>query len=101
MRVTAYHKIDSTSDHQAKVLEEMRVLGSPTIRAIETAHGLIALEGGHRLAAAEELGLTPEIEIIEGEIPADILAELDGGTSEEILEAIASHPFDLGETYDF
>ncbi|HQU16636.1 MAG TPA: hypothetical protein PLO69_11115 [Gammaproteobacteria bacterium] len=48
-------------DHLAHVTEQMRALGSPTIRAIrDEAQGVIvALEGSHRLAAAKALGLTP------------------------------------------
>ena len=47
------------------VIAEMRVLGSPTICAINCGDHLMALEGSHRLAAAAALELTPIFEIIE------------------------------------
>jgi hypothetical protein len=53
--------------HLANVTEEMRELGAPTIKAIwNEMNGIwFALEGCHRLRAAEALELTPEIEEVE------------------------------------
>lgn len=55
--------------HLAKVTEEMRELGAPTIKVLwSECHGIwFALEGCHRLRAAEALELTPELEVIEPE----------------------------------
>jgi hypothetical protein len=47
--------------HLALVTEEMRVLGPPRIRAYWTGDYWLALEGSHRLAAAKNLSLTPQI----------------------------------------
>jgi hypothetical protein len=70
MRITALHKTDA--EHLDRVAAEMKELGAPTIRAIETAYGLVAFEGVHRLAAAALLKITPEIIVIEdGETVAD------------------------------
>jgi hypothetical protein len=48
-------------DHLAMVMEEMKILGAPKIRAIadDRAGVIVALEGSHRLAAAQALGLSP------------------------------------------
>lgn len=55
--------------HLDQVVEEMKTMGAPTIKAVwmECWNQWVALEGCHRLRAAEFLGLTPEIE----EIPYD------------------------------
>jgi len=54
------------------VTAEMRVLGAPTIRAIDCGDHLMALEGSHRLAAAAALGLTPTFAVIEQDEEIDI-----------------------------
>jgi hypothetical protein len=55
-------------EHLAEVKAEMVTLGAPTIRAIwlEMHGAWMALEGCHRIRAAKALGLTPEIEEING-----------------------------------
>lgn len=57
MIVQAINKCDPA--HLLEVIEEMNVLGAPTIRVFNTGDSYIALEGSHRLAAAEALELTP------------------------------------------
>lgn len=47
--------------HLEKVIGEMKTLGAPEIRAYWDGEKYIALEGSHRLAAAEALGMTPTI----------------------------------------
>jgi len=80
MYITAINPTDA--DHLAEVIEEMRVLGAPVIRAVETCYGLVAIEGSHRLAAAAELGLSPEIividedDIVDGTTLNDIAGDL-------------------------
>ena len=50
------------ADHLSEVVEEMKTLGAPTIRAAWNPSGCwAALEGCHRLRAAEILGLVPTI----------------------------------------
>lgn len=56
------------ADHLKAVIDEMRVLGAPTIKAVNTTGmwgAWVALEGCHRIRAAAALGLTPVIEEIE------------------------------------
>lgn len=67
MMIIAINDIDAT--HAEEVIESMRTLGAPVIRAVraECYGGWVAIEGSHRLYAAQQLGLTPEIE----EIPYD------------------------------
>lgn len=102
IRINAYHEIDTDTDHYRKVLEDMRRLGAPTIRAVFIfGIGLVALEGCHRLAAAEELGLVPEIEILEDELPEDLSHDLDGMTLEEVSTRISDYPYDVGAFYRF
>jgi len=54
-------------DHLAAVIEEMKILGAPTIKAVwmECYGHYAALEGCHRIRAAKALGLVPEIEDVE------------------------------------
>ena len=62
MEITLYHK-HYDQNHLDKVTAEMQELGAPAIRAIwsEVYGTWMAVEGCHRLRAAETLGLTPEI----------------------------------------
>ena len=53
--------------HLAEVKATMQQLGAPVIKAVwmECYNHWAALEGAHRIRAAAEMGLTPEIEEIE------------------------------------
>lgn len=53
--------------HLGEVVKEMEFQGQPTIRAVEYKGELFAVEGSHRLAAANHLGVVPKI-VIEEEI---------------------------------
>ncbi len=57
--IIAINKTDA--DHLTCVTAEMRTLGAPTIRCIrDDVQGVVlALEGSHRLAAAEALDIVP------------------------------------------
>jgi hypothetical protein len=46
----------------AAVVDEMVRLGPPTIRAVRDGDVYFAIEGSHRIAAADRLGMTPIIE---------------------------------------
>lgn len=65
MRIIAINKPDT--DHLSKVINTMREMGTATIKAVwmEVWGAWVALEGSHRLAAAAELGLTPEIDEVD------------------------------------
>lgn len=60
------------ADHLAGVIAQMRVLGAPTIHVVDCGDYYQALEGSHRLAAAAELGLVPNLTIIEQDQVIDI-----------------------------
>jgi hypothetical protein len=60
--IFACNKTDT--DRLAGVVDAMRKLGAPRIRAIRCAGLLFAVEGSHRLAAASKLGLSPQIEVV-------------------------------------
>lgn len=62
--VTVYtvHQIDP--EHLARVRDEMRKLGAPTIRVVDCVDYWQALEGTHRLHAAAELGLRPNFIVL-------------------------------------
>ena len=66
MKITLVHD-HFEQDHLDHVIEEMKTLGAPTVKAVwlDYMGSWAALEGCHRLRAAEALGLTPEIEPIE------------------------------------
>jgi hypothetical protein len=85
-------------DHLEKVIEEMKVLGTPSIKAVwSEAYGFYcAIEGCHRIRAAKALGLVPEIvevdesdDIAPGTDPTDgitISRIVDRAYSKEIVE---------------
>ena len=52
--------------HLDVVAKQMESMGAPTIKAVHIDGDLyVALEGCHRLRAAEALGLEPEVDVIE------------------------------------
>lgn len=54
------------TEHLSAVMSEMRVMGAPTIKAVDIGENVYAaLEGCHRIRAAIELGLQPIIEEVE------------------------------------
>jgi hypothetical protein len=55
--VTMYAPHEPDPAHLADVVESMRALGSPEIRALWIGDAWVALEGSHRVAAAAELGV--------------------------------------------
>jgi hypothetical protein len=63
--IVLYHD-HYNQEHLQQVKSEMLTLGAPTIKCFyDEANGIwFAVEGCHRLRAAYELGLTPEIEDI-------------------------------------
>jgi hypothetical protein len=64
---------ETDADHLAHVIEQMRVLGAPTIRcARDEARGvLLALEGSHRIAAAIKLGIAPHLVALDDDTMLD------------------------------
>jgi hypothetical protein len=92
--------------HLAEVKAQMAVMGSPTIRAIDAGDHLIAIEGSHRLAAAEQMGVTVKIEIIDedGMIDLDTLDWDDNGwfddrviPARDFIERFTASPFPAGQ----
>lgn len=69
MKITLLH--DSfDSDHLDLVIEEMKVSGRPTIKVYEIEEGWYqAIEGCHRLRAAEILNIKPKLEVLEQDQP--------------------------------
>jgi hypothetical protein len=59
LRIWAKHEPEPS--HLRDVVEDMKELGRPTIRCVELRGELYAIEGSHRLKAAFELGLVPNI----------------------------------------
>lgn len=97
---------DIDADKLEAVKAEMEKLGAPTIRAIDAGDHLIAVEGSHRLRAAEELGMAVNIEIVDedGEIDLDTLDWDDNGwfdervvSGREFIEGFTRHPFPMGQ----
>lgn len=56
------HAIDKIK--LAGVVAEMQQLGSPSIRVVDCGDYLMALEGVHRIAAAAQLGIALDLEIL-------------------------------------
>lgn len=56
-------------DHLDVVINQMREMGSPTLRAVHCGSYIQLLEGCHRVRAAEALGLPINIILYSGEDP--------------------------------
>lgn len=84
MKIALVHN-DYSERHLAEVIEEMKTLGSPTIKAVwmECYGHWAALEGCHRIRAAKALGLVPEIEEVEY---SDEPCAVDGMTVAEVAD---------------
>lgn len=67
MNIIAPHKIMKNSAKYAEIKAYMEEAGAPTLKAVwmDCFGAWVALEGSHRLNAAAELGLVPEIEEID------------------------------------
>jgi hypothetical protein len=77
MRIALVHS-HYDKDHLKDVKTQMLVLGAPVIHAVwmECYGHWVALEGCHRLRAAAELGLAPEI--IEVDYSDDLCSTIPG-----------------------
>lgn len=73
MLVSAINKTDA--EHLAAVIEDMKIMGAPTIRVYNNGGEIVALEGSHRLAAAKALGLIPVI--VEMDENDEMVSDLD------------------------
>lgn len=100
--VWALHKFDEA--RLAEVMAEMERLGAPTIRAVDVAGYLMAIEGTHRLEAARRLGLTPVVEVVAGADAdnAEVITGLDIDDRAEwtVGELRDLWPAQQGECYD-
>ena len=93
-------------DHLAAVKKQMTVMGAPTVRAIDGGDHLIAIEGSHRIRAAQELGLPVNFEIITDDASVD-LDSLDWDdnnwfdervvSGREFIEGFTRSPFPAGQ----
>jgi hypothetical protein len=75
-------------NHLAKVKAEMQELGAPTIRAIYDGEIYWAIEGSHRLVAAHELGIEPQIIDIEYS-DEEIVIQWDGQETTLVISELA------------
>jgi hypothetical protein len=65
-----HHHFDT--GHLEEVKAEMVALGSPTIRAIEVAGDIYAVEGCHRLRAAQDLGIPVTLKMLDWDGAVDL-----------------------------
>ena len=81
-RIIAPHAIDTNTDHYRAVLAEMQIREECTIRAMwsEGFGVYFAIEGSHRLAAAQELGISVEIHDIGCDECDTWVTDLEGET---------------------
>jgi hypothetical protein len=70
MMIYAIHAPEA--DKLQAVKTEMRALGAPALRVVDCGDYYMALEGSHRLAAAHDLGISPELVIYEQDEDLDI-----------------------------
>jgi hypothetical protein len=68
--VYAIHAPDQRKLEMVKA--EMQTLGVPTIRVIDCGDYYMAIEGSHRLAAAADLGITPNLIVLEQDSEIDL-----------------------------
>lgn len=69
MRIIVINQANES--HLNAVVDKMITLGAPTIKCVHVEGDLYyALEGSHRLFAAQRLGLQPELDIVE--LPPDL-----------------------------
>lgn len=85
MNIILVNEIDAA--HLAEVKAAMAALGAPTIRAIDGGDQLIAIEGSHRLRAAEELGIAVNVILVgdDDTVDLDTLDWDDNGWFDERL----------------
>ena len=87
--VTAHNHFDAK--HLAAVVEDMRVLGTPTIKCFDLGFdGLLqAVEGTHRIRACEILGVTPNLVFLDPETTIeDAGIDFDNGNPEAKISEI-------------
>ena len=86
MKVALLHDHYDTTKLDA-VIADMKVMGIPTIKAVwsEAYDMWVALEGCHRLRAAQSLGITPDIEEVEY---SDEVITMDSGDDYTISEIV-------------
>ena len=89
MEIALYHK-HYTEQHLAEVKTEMTKRGAPVIRAIwSECYGMwLAIEGCHRIRAAQELGLKPVIKDISKQKSAAV--QIDGEMVKIEMDALSS-----------
>lgn len=77
MQIIAPNPVDQ--EHLEQVIADMQAMGAPVIRAvwIELYGMWAAIEGSHRLAAAQELGLAPEIIPVPTDTDDDLDVRID------------------------
>lgn len=68
--VYAIHGTDAA--HLEQVKAEMETLGAPVIRVVDCGDYYMALEGSHRLAAAHQLGISPELVVYDQDDEIDL-----------------------------
>ena len=79
MKVALYHS-HYEEDHLEAVANEMKTLGAPEIKCIwSECYGIwLAVEGCHRLRAAQQLGIAPVIVEINLEDEPTTTIQIDG-----------------------
>ena len=100
MEILIANKTDES--HLEKVMTAMQTLGAPTVKAAwDECYGMwVALEGSHRIVAAQRLGLMPIIDEIPAEDEEDRELEIAslgldndfGGTLGEFIDRAYQNP---------
>jgi len=82
------HTVDP--DKIAEVKDEMRERGAPTIRVVDCGDHYMAIEGCHRLVAAAELGVAPNLVVL----PQDAMVD---GASLDMDAFLHTESYTAGE----
>ncbi len=90
MTVYGIHGIDNAK--LAKVIDDMKSIGAPTLRVVDCGDYYQAIEGNHRLAAAIALDITPDFIVLDQNDIVDAesidLEDLQGNDTVEAWEIV-------------
>lgn len=94
--VTVYTIHAANAAHLEAVTADMQRLGAPTVRVVDCGDHYQALEGTHRLHAAQALGLAPILEVYAQDAALDLPAFdwFDGDEAVALAGEVAGELFD-------
>ena len=97
--IYAPHKIKKENNtHLLKIIEIIKEKGTPTIKVVDCGEYYQAIEGCHRLAGCDFLGIIPEIEIYNYDDNKKVKIQI-GNENKKMTVAEACDLANKGERY--